>query len=62
MYARAAEFWQLLSSVVVVLTRSMERRGAMTLNKLFWAAHQRFFKLMLMASKVPTCAEVSRRR
>jgi len=59
MYARATEVWQLLFEVVRLTTGSMQNKRRNIVTKLFWSAHQRFFKLMLMASKVPTCAELA---
>lgn len=58
-YARAAAYWQLLFGAVsaaAALTR--DGKGVTAVGKLYWSASQRFFKLMLMAAKVPACIEV----
>ncbi|GAB4819275.1 hypothetical protein N2152v2_006321 [Parachlorella kessleri] len=53
MYERASKFWQLLWQVVDTL-----QLGGRA-NSQFWGSHQRFFKLMLMAAKVPACARLA---
>lgn len=59
-YARAAALWQLLG-MIVHKQGVFGRSHPVTLRKLFWADHQRFFKAMLMAAKVPAVAEEARR-
>lgn len=59
-YDRAAEFWQLLWAVVSQLVAHMGRKERAVRTAQFWGSHQRFFRMLLMASKVPACAELAR--
>lgn len=53
-YDRACNFWSLLWDIV-------KRHPALkTLQALFWGSHQRFFKQMLMAAKVPACVAIAK--
>jgi hypothetical protein len=57
-YSRAAAFWQLMAMVVGkggCFTHARKR-----LHTMFWGDHQRFFKSMLMAAKVPALAHEAR--
>jgi hypothetical protein len=55
MYERSAGFWTLLYQVMLrVGSNNKYWRGQ------FWGAHQRFYRSMLMASKVKKCAELCR--
>lgn len=59
-YARAAALWQLLG-MIVHKAGVFGCKNRAVLRKLFWADHQRFFKAMLMAAKVPAVAREARR-
>lgn len=50
MYNRATMFWMLLYRVMGTVRSTKKWRGV------FWSAHQRFFRSMLVAGKVPYCA------
>ncbi|EFN55772.1 hypothetical protein CHLNCDRAFT_51983 [Chlorella variabilis] len=50
MYDRATSFWTLLWKIVQCHPRLKKLQGV------FWSANQRFWKQLLMASKVPACA------
>lgn len=54
-YARSAAMWQLLA-LIVVKGGCWEHQGTKMMS-MFWGDHQRFFKAMLMAAKVPALAE-----
>jgi hypothetical protein len=60
-YARAAAFWQMLKLILdhgCVFARMVSKDGnKQSIGSLFWGAHQRFFKNMLMATKVPSVVE-----
>lgn len=58
-YARAAALWQLLA-MIVHKPGVFGCKNRKMLRKLFWADHQRFFKAMLMAAKVPAVAREAR--
>jgi hypothetical protein len=59
-YSRAAAFWQMLDLILdheSVFARFVGESGKKKpIGGLFWGAHQRFFKNMLMAAKVPSVA------
>ncbi|XP_073279298.1 protein FORGETTER 1 [Primulina huaijiensis] len=62
MYERSAEFWaelrvELLSASAVLVT---ERPNSSQLWRLYWASHQRFFRHMCMAAKVPAVVSLSK--
>ena len=50
MYDRATRFWSLLLSVLEAMP--FNGHGRDVRKGLFWSAHQRFFKGLLIASKV----------
>ena len=56
MYDRAATFWQMIILVITSLQDmglfSGRRNRGRILNAQMWGAHMRFFRQMLMASKV----------
>ena len=56
MYDRAATFWQMIILMITSLQDMGMYRGrrnrARILNAQLWGAHMRFFRQMLMASKV----------
>ncbi|KAL4451948.1 hypothetical protein ABPG75_007610 [Micractinium tetrahymenae] len=54
MYDRSTMLWTLLWKIVRCHPRMKKLQGV------FWSANQRFFKQMLMASKVPSCAQLAR--
>lgn len=58
MYDRAAEFWQLLYKVFVPLLAYEGKRKVKIVGQM-WSTHQRFFRQMLMAAKVPSCAKIA---
>ena len=58
-YARAAALWQLLA-MIVHKQGVFGCKNRQVLRKIFWADHQRFFKAMLMAAKVPAVAREAR--
>jgi hypothetical protein len=47
MYDRAVDFWNIITEVLVKLQPANQRFWTV-----FWGAHQRFFRQMLMAAKV----------
>ena len=49
MYDRACEMWQLVYRVLCVVMGGPSRHQVW---RMYWSSHQRFFKQMLMASKV----------
>lgn len=51
MYDRAVEFWVMLYNILGKFTSSGKAMSRMWIQ--FWGAHQRFFRQMLMAAKVP---------
>jgi hypothetical protein len=53
-YARSAAMWQMLA-LIIPKSGCWTHSGARMMS-LFWADHQRFFKAMLMAAKVPALA------
>jgi len=55
MYERSARFWTLLYQVMLRVGGSNKYWKGQ-----FWGAHQRFYRSMLMASKVKKCAELCR--
>ena len=64
-YSRAAAMWQLLDVILrkkeVFALQLSEKTGKFKrLSTIFWGAHQRFFKNMLMAAKVPALADEAR--
>ncbi|KAH7622457.1 putative Protein FORGETTER 1 [Nannochloris sp. 'desiccata'] len=54
MYERSTYFWTLLYQVMKHVATNKHWQGQ------FWGAHQRFYRSMLMASKVKKCAELCR--
>lgn len=54
-YARSAAMWQLLA-LILVKDGCWDHSGVRMMS-MFWGDHQRFFKAMLMAAKVPALAE-----
>ena len=52
MYDRAVMIWALLYKVMATV-------GAKRWRGLYWGAHQRFYRSMLMATKVPECAQIA---
>ena len=52
MYDRSAQFWMLLSRFLFPILPGKAIRQ-------FYGAHQRFFRQMLMAAKVPACAQMA---
>ncbi len=56
MYDRAATFWQMIILVITSLQDmglfTGRRNRSKILNAQMWGAHMRFFRQMLMASKV----------
>eukprot|EP00879_Flechtneria_rotunda_P009637 GHRR01010084.1.p1 GENE.GHRR01010084.1~~GHRR01010084.1.p1 ORF type:complete len:1075 (+),score=467.79 GHRR01010084.1:930-4154(+) len=58
-YDRAAEFWQLLLQVMTPLLMYEDGRKRMRRVGQMWSSHQRFFRQMLMAAKVPACAQLA---
>jgi hypothetical protein len=58
-YSRAAAMWQLLDMVIGKEGCFAQARKRMM--TMFWGDHQRFFKSMLMAAKVPALAEEARK-
>ena len=69
MYDRAVMMWDMLWRVVNTVQsmeasnmRLMGLKGKGTgrfLKSQFWGAHQRFFKQMLMAAKIPACSSIA---
>lgn len=67
MYDKASMFWTLLFQILKLLNTAghgLERGGGEEESKrwqsLYWAAHQRFFRSMLMSAKVPKCVEMAK--
>ncbi len=62
MYDRSSDVWVLLLQLLVPLAAAMAGEQAKTVKQrlvaLYWSAHQRFYRQMLMASKVGSCAVV----
>jgi hypothetical protein len=58
-YSRSAAMWQLLEKVGSQ-TAVFAKKGNRGISTVFWGAHQRFFKNMLMAAKVPALAKEAR--
>lgn len=54
-YARSAAMWQLLA-LILPKSGCWEPAGGRMMS-MFWGDHQRFFKAMLMAAKVPALAD-----
>ncbi len=50
MYDRSAIMWSLIYNVMRALPKSQSKRDVKV--GLFWSAHQRFYRQMLMAAKV----------
>uniref|UniRef100_A0A7S3QMH8 Strawberry notch AAA domain-containing protein n=1 Tax=Dunaliella tertiolecta TaxID=3047 RepID=A0A7S3QMH8_DUNTE len=59
LYDRSTQFWSLLLSVLRNLPRG-ENGGRDPRKGLFWAAHQRFYKGLLIAAKVNPCVKFCR--
>lgn len=59
MYDRAAEFWQLLYQVFTPLLAYEDSKKRTKIVGQMWSSHQRFFRQMLMAAKVPSCAKIA---
>ncbi|GIM01409.1 hypothetical protein Vretimale_6229 [Volvox reticuliferus] len=59
MYDRACAIWSLVHNVMRALPKAKNVRGRDVKSGLFWGAHQRFFRQMLIASKVRRCAELA---
>ncbi|KAG2496515.1 hypothetical protein HYH03_005339 [Edaphochlamys debaryana] len=59
MYDRSCLMWSLVYNVLRALPRAKNRQGRDIKGGLFWSAHQRFYRQMLMASKVKRCAELA---
>jgi hypothetical protein len=57
MYDRASFFWFLLYRIMFGPTAEEWKKRK---QSLFWGYHQRFFKSMLMAAKVPACAALAK--
>lgn len=57
-YSQAAAMWQLLDMIVCKEGCFAQARKRMM--TMFWGDHQRFFKSMLMAAKVPALAQEAR--
>lgn len=57
MYNRSTMLWSLLHNVLKHMPK--KGRGRDARQGLFWSAHQRFYKCMLMASKVRRCSELA---
>ena len=57
-YSRSAAFWQLLDMVASNQNVFAKKRKA-GIGTLFWGAHQRFFRNMLMAAKVCSTPSVA---
>ncbi|KAJ9534468.1 hypothetical protein QJQ45_016176, partial [Haematococcus lacustris] len=57
LYDRAAQFWTLLLKITEQLPKATGRRDLR--KSLMWASHQRFFKGLLIASKVRRCSELA---
>uniref|UniRef100_A0A7S3QMV8 Strawberry notch AAA domain-containing protein n=1 Tax=Dunaliella tertiolecta TaxID=3047 RepID=A0A7S3QMV8_DUNTE len=56
LYDRSTQYWSLLLSVLNCLPKPM---GGRDMRKgLFWAAHQRFYKGLLIAAKVNPCVKL----
>lgn len=55
-YARSAAMWQLLALIVGKGGCWDQVKGKGHMMSMFWGDHQRFFKAMLMAAKVPALA------
>lgn len=53
MYDRSVLFWTLLYKLMVQVGGEKKWRAQ------YWGAHQRFYRSMLMATKVPECAKVA---
>ncbi|PSC70731.1 strawberry notch [Micractinium conductrix] len=54
MYDRASMMWTLMWRCVQAHPKMRKLQGT------FWSAHQRFFKQMLIAAKVPHCAQMAK--
>eukprot|EP00854_Cymbomonas_tetramitiformis_P015604 gene15604-18499_t len=52
MYNRSCDFWRLLLKVFDAAGEMSGRRKKVKMAQ-FWGTHQRFYRMMLMASKVP---------
>ncbi|GIL64960.1 hypothetical protein Vafri_18816 [Volvox africanus] len=59
MYDRACALWSLVHNVLRALPKAKNLRGRDVKSGLFWGAHQRFFRQMLIASKVRRCADLA---
>ena len=57
-YARAAALWQLLD--MIIYKEGVFAKVKNRLSTTFWGDHQRFFKSMLVAAKVPAVATETR--
>ncbi|MEW5304646.1 MAG: hypothetical protein WDW36_007243 [Sanguina aurantia] len=66
MYDRSTQFWTLLFNILKKLPKDVVKgrdgkAGRDVKKSLIWAAHQRFYRQMLIASKVPTCVAQTRK-
>ena len=52
MYDRSCALWSLVYNVLRALPKAKNSRGRDMKASLFWGAHQRFYRQMLIASKV----------
>ncbi|GFR48740.1 hypothetical protein Agub_g10698, partial [Astrephomene gubernaculifera] len=59
MYDRSCALWSLVYNVMRALPKTKNRSGRDMKASLFWGAHQRFYRQMLIASKVRRCAELA---
>ncbi|GLC46902.1 hypothetical protein PLESTB_001282200 [Pleodorina starrii] len=59
MYDRSCSLWSLVYNVLRALPKAKNARGRDMKASLFWGAHQRFYRQMLIASKVRRCAELA---